>query len=57
MPILLPVRVLRSCLEVTVPASRPAVAPCFTAAEKSAKVCTRSFFSTARYSSSGWAER
>ena len=27
MPILLPVRVLRSCFDVTVPASRPAVAP------------------------------
>jgi hypothetical protein len=30
MPILLPVRVLRSCLLVTVPASRPAVAPALT---------------------------
>ena len=46
-PILLPVRVLRSCLEVTVPASRPAVAPRFTAAENSAQFCTR-IFSSAR---------
>ena len=44
-PILLPVRVLRSCLEVTVPASRPAVAPRFTAAENSAQFCTRIFCS------------
>jgi hypothetical protein len=41
MPILLPVRVLRSCLEITVPARRALVAPCLTAAEKSAKVWTR----------------
>ncbi len=42
-PILLPVRVLRSCFEITVPARRALLAPCFTAAEKSAKVCTRIF--------------
>ncbi|MCY1248753.1 hypothetical protein D9M72_622180 [compost metagenome] len=46
-PILLPVRVLRSCFEVTVPASRPAVAPFFTAPAKSPKVCTRILASSA----------
>ena len=47
MPILLPVRVRRSCRDTTVPATRPAVAPAFTARAKSAQDCTRNFFSTA----------
>ena len=56
-PILLPVRVLRSCLDVTVPASRPAVAPRFTAAENSVQLCTRIFLSADLYSSSGCADK
>ena len=47
MPILLPVRVRRSWRATTVPAKRPAVAPAFTAREKSAQDCTRNFLSTA----------
>ena len=47
MPILLPVWVRRSWRDTTVPATRPAVAPAFTARENSAQDCTRSFLSTA----------
>ena len=48
MPILLPVRVRRSMRDTTVAATRPAVAPSFTARANSAQGCTRSFFSTRR---------
>ncbi len=41
MPILLPVRVRRSVRATTVPATRPALAPDFTARENSAHDCTR----------------
>ena len=39
----LPVRMRRSCRAVTVPASRPAVAPLRTDSANSAHVCTRIF--------------
>ena len=41
MPILLPVRVRLSVRAITVPATRPALTPDFTARENSAHDCTR----------------
>ena len=47
MPILLPVLVRRSARATTVPATRPAVAPCFTELQNAVQRCTFSRSSTA----------